>query len=195
MSLTAAQCARTLIIASASGNQALRQCTKLLLPGLIEFTAKVSPSVLDNTITENLLAALGEVWKAFSGFLTSVPEDLSKEPSCHSLECPLMRHRICRNLCAGSTTTDSLSFAAESGNVGILDRATGVSGGCPAIDIRFNIAFSIQRSHSQVRARHSGHSRTLYASGRRRVIRKQWVAEQCETANIVALFLARPEVA
>jgi HEAT repeat-containing protein 5 len=79
MTLTAAQCARTLVVASTSGNQALRQCTKLLLPGLIEFVAKVSPSVIDGSVSEHHSAALSEVWKAFSAFLTSVPEDHSRQ--------------------------------------------------------------------------------------------------------------------
>ncbi|KAJ7168806.1 clathrin-coated vesicle protein [Mycena filopes] len=75
MSLPAAHCAKTLIVASTSGNVMLQQCAKLLIPGLIEFIAKVAPLVSDGSITEPHAAAVGEVWKAFSAFFGSVPED------------------------------------------------------------------------------------------------------------------------
>jgi len=74
-SLTAAHCARTLIAASSSGNIMLRQCAKLLLPALIEYVAKMAPLVDDGSISEQHLAGIGEVWKAFAVLFTSVPED------------------------------------------------------------------------------------------------------------------------
>jgi len=74
MSLPAAQCAKTLIVASTSGNGMLRQCAKLLLPGLIQYVAKIAPLVSDGSISEAHAAAIGEVWKAFSAFFASVPE-------------------------------------------------------------------------------------------------------------------------
>lgn len=76
VSLTAAHCAKTLIIAAASGNQLLRQCPRLLMPGLIEFVAQSAGMVEGGTLPDTRLAALNEVWKAFSLFFTSVPEDL-----------------------------------------------------------------------------------------------------------------------
>ena len=76
VSLTAAHCAKTLIIAAASGNQLLRQCPRLLLPGLIEFVAQSAGMVEGGTLPDTRLAALNEVWKAFSLFFASVPEDL-----------------------------------------------------------------------------------------------------------------------
>ncbi|KAF8998676.1 armadillo-type protein [Cyathus striatus] len=75
ISLTAAHCAKTLVLASAAGNSILRQCTRLLLPGLVEFLAKMSPLVHDGSITEAHVTAIGEVWKALSGFFSSVGED------------------------------------------------------------------------------------------------------------------------
>ncbi|KAJ7675207.1 armadillo-type protein [Mycena rosella] len=75
MSLPAAHCAKTLIGASTSGNAMLQQCAKMLFPGLIEYIAKVAPLVSDGSITEPHAAAIGEVWKAFSTFFSSVPED------------------------------------------------------------------------------------------------------------------------
>ncbi|KAJ7767277.1 clathrin-coated vesicle protein [Mycena metata] len=75
MSLPAAHCAKTLIVASTSGNVMLQQCAKILIPGLIEYIAKMAPLVSDGSITEPHAAAIGEVWKAFSAFFGSVSED------------------------------------------------------------------------------------------------------------------------
>ncbi|KAJ6577043.1 clathrin-coated vesicle protein [Mycena vulgaris] len=75
MSLPAAHCAKTLIMASTSGNVMLQQCAKMLVPGLIEYIAKMAPLVSDGSITEPHAAAIGEVWKAFSAFFAAVPED------------------------------------------------------------------------------------------------------------------------
>jgi hypothetical protein len=67
-----------LIVASASGNLILKRCTKLLIPGLIEYVAKLAPLVNDGTIAEVHVAAIGEVWKAFSAFFSSVQEQHRK---------------------------------------------------------------------------------------------------------------------
>lgn len=53
----------------------LRQCARLLMPGLVEYIAKVATSVHDSTITESQAIAVAEVWKAFSTFFASVPDD------------------------------------------------------------------------------------------------------------------------
>ncbi|KAF8206326.1 armadillo-type protein [Mycena galopus ATCC 62051] len=74
MSLPAAHCAKTLIVASTSGNATLQQCARMLIPGLIEYIAKMAPLVSDGSITDPHAAAIGEVWKAFSAFFSSVPE-------------------------------------------------------------------------------------------------------------------------
>ncbi|KAK0203615.1 clathrin-coated vesicle protein [Desarmillaria ectypa] len=74
-SLTAAHCAKTLMIASTSGNPVLCQCAKLLVPSLIEYIAKMAPFASDGSITESHAAAIGEVWKAFSSFFASVAEE------------------------------------------------------------------------------------------------------------------------
>jgi len=78
MSLTAAHCSKTLIVASTSGNAMLRQCAKMLMPGLIEYIAKMAPHVNDGSVSETHVAAIGEVWKAFSAFFSSVAEDQRK---------------------------------------------------------------------------------------------------------------------
>ena len=80
MSLTAAHCAKTLILASSSGNPTLRQCSRLLVPGLIEFVAKMVPLIHDETVTETMAAAISEVWKAFATLYTSTTEE-NRKPS------------------------------------------------------------------------------------------------------------------
>ncbi|KAF8630604.1 hypothetical protein AX15_002831 [Amanita polypyramis BW_CC] len=73
--LTAAHCSKTLIAASSLGNPVLHECTKQLLPGLVEFVAKMAPLVNDGSISEARVAAISEVWKAFSAFFSSIPEN------------------------------------------------------------------------------------------------------------------------
>jgi HEAT repeat-containing protein 5 len=78
MSLTAAHCAKTLILASTSANAMLLGCTRLLIPSLIEYVAKIAPLVFDGSISEPQVAAVGEVWKAFSAFFASIAENHRK---------------------------------------------------------------------------------------------------------------------
>ena len=72
------------MIAATSGNQLLRQCPRLLMPGLIEFVAQSAGMVEGGTLPDTRLAALNEVWKAFSLFFGSVPEDLRELSSPRS---------------------------------------------------------------------------------------------------------------
>jgi len=46
------------------------------MPGLIEFVAQSAGMVEGGTLPDTRLAALNEVWKAFSLFFASVPDDL-----------------------------------------------------------------------------------------------------------------------
>ena len=50
------------------------------MPGLIEFVAQSAGMVEGGTLPDTRLAALNEVWKAFSLFFASVPEDLREWP-------------------------------------------------------------------------------------------------------------------
>ncbi|KAG6887575.1 hypothetical protein C0992_011744, partial [Termitomyces sp. T32_za158] len=74
LSLTAAHCAKTLVVASSAGSPMLHHCVRLLIPGLVEYVAKMAPLVQDGTVTEGQITAIGEVWKAFSAFFSSTPE-------------------------------------------------------------------------------------------------------------------------
>jgi len=76
ISLTAAHCAKTLILASSSGSPTLRQCVRLLIPGLIEFVAKMDPAAIhDGSIIESHAAAVGEVWRAFAALFAITLEE------------------------------------------------------------------------------------------------------------------------
>ena len=59
----------------------LLHVTKLLIPGLVEYFAKMAPFVHEGLIPEAQVAALREVWKAFSVFFTSIPEPYRKSAS------------------------------------------------------------------------------------------------------------------
>ncbi|EAU90073.2 clathrin-coated vesicle protein [Coprinopsis cinerea okayama7 len=74
-SLTAAHCAKTLIMAASAGNPTLRQCVKLLIPGLVQYIAKMAPHVHEGTLTDVHLAGIGEIWKAFAAFFAATAED------------------------------------------------------------------------------------------------------------------------
>ncbi|KAH9047353.1 hypothetical protein EDB84DRAFT_482223 [Lactarius hengduanensis] len=76
MALTAAHCAKTLITASASGSVMLRQCTKTLLPGMVEYVAKVAGMAGEEAALQSHLPAVGEIIKAFGTLFTTIPEDL-----------------------------------------------------------------------------------------------------------------------
>ena len=56
----------------------LRQCVRLLIPGLIEFLAKMSPAIQDGSIIESHAAAVGEVWRAFAALFSSTLEEHRK---------------------------------------------------------------------------------------------------------------------
>jgi hypothetical protein len=76
MALTAAHCVKTLFTAAASGNALLRQCVRKLLPGMVEYVAKVAALSEDQTAMQAHLPAIGEVLKAFSALFSGVPDDL-----------------------------------------------------------------------------------------------------------------------
>lgn len=76
MALTAAHCAKTLITASASGSVMLRQCAKTLLPGMVEYVARVAGMAGEEDALQNHLPAVGEIIKAFGTLFTTIPEDL-----------------------------------------------------------------------------------------------------------------------
>ncbi|KAH8115151.1 clathrin-coated vesicle protein [Phellopilus nigrolimitatus] len=75
VSLTAAHCAKTIILAGASGNAMPKHCTKLLLPGLIEYVASVAALVDNPSAQEAHVKGVDEILKAFSAFFSSTPED------------------------------------------------------------------------------------------------------------------------
>ena len=63
-------------MASASGNTILRQCTRLLLPGLVECLAKAAASSDEPSPPERVMAIVGEINKALSALFLALGEDL-----------------------------------------------------------------------------------------------------------------------
>jgi hypothetical protein len=61
------------MMAATSGNRILRQCPKLLIPGMIEFIAK-NAGVEEEQGSETQRTALGEMWKAMAVLFSSTPE-------------------------------------------------------------------------------------------------------------------------
>ncbi|KAI0303661.1 armadillo-type protein [Multifurca ochricompacta] len=76
MALTAAHCAKTLITASASGSVMLRQCIRRLLPGMVEYIAKVAGMTADDAALQGHLPAVSEIIKAFGLLFNNISEDL-----------------------------------------------------------------------------------------------------------------------
>ena len=76
MASTAAHCAKTLITASASGSVVLRQCIRMLLPGMVEYVAKVAGMEADEAAVQSHLPAVGEIIKAFGTLFSNIAEGL-----------------------------------------------------------------------------------------------------------------------
>lgn len=76
MSITAAHCSKTLIIASTHGNPALRQCAKLLLPGVINCVARIAASEQSDTL-ETHTQVIAEALKAFTALFSCATDDNS----------------------------------------------------------------------------------------------------------------------
>lgn len=76
MATTAAHCAKTLVTASASGSIMLRYCIRMLLPGMVEYVAKVAGMVTDESAVQSHLPAVGEIIKAFGTLFTNIAEEL-----------------------------------------------------------------------------------------------------------------------
>jgi hypothetical protein len=72
--LTAAHCAKTLILASSSGSVVLHYCAKTLVPAMIEYILKIVPCIVNVTTSDFHTSAIGEIWKALSTLFTYVPE-------------------------------------------------------------------------------------------------------------------------
>jgi len=61
-----------------SGNALLFQCSKLLVPGLIEYITTVVPILNDEVLSETQLLVMGEIWKGLFSFCSSVRETQRK---------------------------------------------------------------------------------------------------------------------
>jgi hypothetical protein len=110
ISLTAAHCAKTLILASSSGSPSLRQCVRLLIPGLIEFVAKMAPAIHDGSIIESHAAAVGEVWRAFAALFAITLEE--HRPRLLGVLLPTISLLLSNNPTPPAAATTSTSVAS-----------------------------------------------------------------------------------
>ena len=75
ISLTAAHCAKTLIIAGSAGNPLFQYCTKHLIPGVVDYLAAVAALADDPNAQEAHVNAVEELLKAFSAFFMSTGDE------------------------------------------------------------------------------------------------------------------------
>ncbi|KAI5983848.1 armadillo-type protein [Pisolithus albus] len=71
MAMIAVHCTKTLTVAAA-GSDVLRSCSRQLLPALVQYVARLSPRVDDDTLSDQQRAAIEEVYKAFAALLSLV---------------------------------------------------------------------------------------------------------------------------
>ncbi|KAH7905717.1 armadillo-type protein [Hygrophoropsis aurantiaca] len=74
MAFIAIHCAKTVAIA-ASGNDLLRRCTRLFLPALVQYIARISPLADENSFTDQHISAVDEIWKTFAAILGFITEE------------------------------------------------------------------------------------------------------------------------
>ena len=183
MSITAAHCAKTLIIASTHGSPALRQCTKLLLPGMIECLAKIAATEPSETYDMQIQIA-GEIFKAFSTLFTSTADEHSKFQVNSAQSSLLMIARIAvtwrvaarYDADAGPDTDSSVCVAHTSYRAGAAVGSV--------------LSIGVQGSHGQVAGRYEGDIGDFCQTGFGRV-----QVEHCritQTTDITTVILAIP---
>ncbi|KZT18252.1 clathrin-coated vesicle protein [Neolentinus lepideus HHB14362 ss-1] len=75
VALTAAQCAKTLVVSSGSASSLLRYCSRMLIPGMVDYLLMVA-GLSEGSVKDVHVKAASEVMKAFSAYLASAPSDL-----------------------------------------------------------------------------------------------------------------------
>ncbi|KAG8932860.1 hypothetical protein FRC02_000421 [Tulasnella sp. 418] len=75
ISLTAAHCAKTIILAASSGVPILRYCIKLLMPGMISYIGNVASLGDEDPNREVHNHGVEEIMKSFAAFFNTVPEE------------------------------------------------------------------------------------------------------------------------
>lgn len=174
-----------MIVASTSGNAILRHCSKLLIPGLIEYIAKLAPLVNDGSISESHSAAIGEVWKAFSAFFISIPEDQRKNSATISRTSQKLTD-ISRDATPRNTVANYCAPTVKLPNCSIFG---GLPEHSPVVVVRYFIAISIQRCCRKVRSIHERTSRAVCEACRWRKFHVVWIAKRSQTADILAVIL------
>ncbi|EPQ55802.1 ARM repeat-containing protein [Gloeophyllum trabeum ATCC 11539] len=75
VSFTAVQCAKTLVVASASGAPVLRYCSRLMIPSLLGYLLGLA-NLKQSSVQDVHVKGAAETLKAFSSYMDLVPEDL-----------------------------------------------------------------------------------------------------------------------
>lgn len=81
MAMIAVHCAKTITVAAA-GSDFLRSCSRLLLPALVQYIARLSSRLDDDTLSEQHCASIEEVYKTFAALLLFVTEEKRKGYRC-----------------------------------------------------------------------------------------------------------------
>lgn len=81
----------------------LKHCTKLLLPGLIEYLSHVASLAEETAAQASHVVGVSEILKAFSAFFNSVQEEMSM----YRYHVMTQRVNFCfvRSSCSGGTTS------------------------------------------------------------------------------------------
>ncbi|CAL1697978.1 unnamed protein product [Somion occarium] len=112
--VTAAHCARTLILASLSGNPHLSCCGKLLLPGLTQSLIKLSAN--SDALSSQLVSVVYEAWRCFVALVNASSEHFRIQALAFTLPSMILfLHPSIRSLDSlhQQTLTHILSFASS----------------------------------------------------------------------------------
>ena len=83
VSLTAAHCVKTIILSGLSGNMVLKQYMRILFGGIVEYLISVAALENGEQGQEETIRSVDELFKACSGFFTSIPAEKRKYKRLH----------------------------------------------------------------------------------------------------------------
>ena len=182
MALTAAHCAKTLVIASAMGSPALTHCARLLVPGMIECSARMA--ALEGEPSETCVQIVAEIWKAFAALFTSASEEHSKFPIFASCRPDLTSSLFCRTTCTGRSAAYNV-VVARSGTVAAANAAR--ANDHPGVVLRYSVAAGVQRGHDEATCGAEGDAGDVGAAGTRR--EEGYINGSAQAADFSAVVL------
>jgi len=123
------------------------------MPGLIEFVAQSAGMVEGGTLPDTRLAALNEVWRAFSLFFASVPEDLRELFGPRS-DWPSVEYVVSRSPVAVCAAANSNTSAGSESLAAVHTTHTGYNTPAVLCDVSTS---RLQGSHWDTRKHHEGY--------------------------------------